>query len=1116
MADIRSFFSSNKNKIQKKSSSNSVIDLANDSKNNSTAKEEKPNSNGMKKLGKKRKVLVIESDSDEEPLPSKFRKGKSLKESDTKKYTPEKPQINKEIKLKEVSVQFPPKENVQSSNTKKPKIQELLEKKELRPITAEDFFSGTLSVTSNKSLDDKKEKKNTPDVILPTPVKEPIKSQNKKNKLLTNIKEKDLDTNEREDTKQDVPEIKMKEAVSKYFTEAIKSDASNNKQKLNLDVSLKEKNKHKLKPDVISQSQYVMSSPKKTVKQKIEPDVTSPPNKIVEQKIEPYVASPSNKTVKQKIDSDVTSPPNKKVKAEKTETKPIETNTPVEKKKSYWAYKHRDGPSALGSKELPKGSDNCLAGLSFVITGVLEAFDRDEIADSIKRYGGKVTTSVSGKTSYIIVGRDPGETKIEKALKHKTKQIDEDGFIDLICSHSKKPNELNNNDHNENLKSREKSFSDSSKRTPILDVNSPTLKKKGVLETGKLDVLTSNSTSMVQNVQSPKDKPNLSQISPAISNTPQTQSPLYNSQDCTNGKTSSLLWVDKYKPATMRNIVGQQGDKSNANKLYKWLLKWNENNSSGEKKKNFYSGKEDGSIFKAALLSGPPGVGKTTTANLVCQELGFSFIEMNASDTRGKKALETIIKDALSNKTVAGVMQGNTGDKHALIMDEVDGMAGTEDRGGMQELIQLIKKTKIPIICMCNDRNHPKVRSLSNYCFDLRFYKPRVEQIKGFAMSVAAREGFKIQPQAMEQIVVGANQDIRQVLHNLQMWNSTKSVLNYDEAKSNANDASKNIKLGPFDIVKQLYTANDCSKMSYNEITDLFFMDYSFIPLFMQENYLYTNPAKARGNPRVTLDLISETADSFSDSDLVDVLIRGEQSWSLLPLQGLFSTVIPCVKMAGYIGQRIEFPRWLGKNSSMNKNHRILQELKMHMSLSAHCLKSEVNTDYIPVLKKRLTDPLLDSSLDSSAAAKLVISTLNDYNLLREDWDSILEISKWGEEPDIASKIPSKVKSAFTRLYNKETHKIPYTLHQAPKKIKGASQENVLEDDDEDIENEDIENEEEDSEDIKKDAMILIKKEPVSKVSGKEKRAAVTSTDSKKKPSSKKSASSSKKGKLKK
>ena len=70
------------------------------------------------------------------------------------------------------------------------------------------------------------------------------------------------------------------------------------------------------------------------------------------------------------------------------------------------------------------------------------------------------------------------------------------------------------------------------------------------------------------------------------------------------------------------------------------------------------------------------------------------------------------------------------GRRHCVLMDEVDGMAGNEDRGGMQELIALIKNTRIPVICMCNDRSHPKVRSLANHCFDLRFQRPRLEQIK--------------------------------------------------------------------------------------------------------------------------------------------------------------------------------------------------------------------------------------------------------------------------------------------------------------------------------------------------------------------------------------------------
>lgn len=56
------------------------------------------------------------------------------------------------------------------------------------------------------------------------------------------------------------------------------------------------------------------------------------------------------------------------------------------------------------------------------------------------------------------------------------------------------------------------------------------------------------------------------------------------------------------------------------------------------------------------------------------------------------------------------------------------------DRGGMQELINIIKKSQSPIICICNDRSSPKVKSLAGYCVDIKFRKPTVQQVVSFSL----------------------------------------------------------------------------------------------------------------------------------------------------------------------------------------------------------------------------------------------------------------------------------------------------------------------------------------------------------------------------------------------
>ncbi|CAH1774477.1 unnamed protein product [Owenia fusiformis] len=745
------------------------------------------------------------------------------------------------------------------------------------------------------------------------------------------------------------------------------------------------------------------------------------------------VDTPKAKTPKKTPVKDI----NVQVLAEDTpvsKQKPDEgTPSSLQRGASYRSYLTREGPRSLGSKEVPEGGANCLEGLTFVITGVLESFERDDLKSIIERFGGKVTGNVSKKTTYVVAGRDAGTAKMSKAEQFKTEILDEDGVLDLIRSKPGKKSKY------EIMAEKEvKASLNSAKSSP------------------KISKFDSQSERLSQ-TSSKYDSQSERLTQATSSQDSQSSSRTVNSQEQSDQSGPTLLWVDKYKPTSLKSIIGQQGDKSNAKKLFNWLRDWHKYCGEGKAKTGPSKWGEDGRGYRAALLSGPPGIGKTTSATLVCQEAGFTYVELNASDTRSKKSLQSEVAEALNNHTLmdyfstSGKVKSSheIGSKHALLMDEVDGMAGNEDRGGMQELIGLIKSTKIPIICMCNDRQHPKIRSLVNYCFDLRFQRPRVEQIKAAMMTIAYREKLKIPPPAMNEVIEASNHDVRQVLHNLEMWSAKEKALSNEQIKSDAKKAQKDLKLGPFEVCRKVFSNQDHQSMSLNDKSDLFFHDYNIAPLFVQENYITANAFAARGDIKKQLDLLSKTADSIASGDLVDKKIRNEQAWSMLPLQAMFASVLPGEYMSGSCGQ-INFPSWLGKNSTKTKTNRILQELRTHMRLKVSCAKEGLSMEYLPHMKHRLTKPLIESETEG---VREVIDMLDEYNMLKEDFDNIMDITLWSNEQNPMSKVATKVKSAFTRTYNKESHATPYSTEGAPVKKKrgGGANTDQLEGD-EDVE----------------------------------------------------------------
>ena len=82
------------------------------------------------------------------------------------------------------------------------------------------------------------------------------------------------------------------------------------------------------------------------------------------------------------------------------------------------------------------------------------------------------------------------------------------------------------------------------------------------------------------------------------------------------------LWTDRYAPKSIKELCG---NKSNVERLGEWLRQWNK----GKRLEQ-----------RAVLISGPPGIGKTTSARLVSIHEGFHVIEFNASDSRSKKMIE--------------------------------------------------------------------------------------------------------------------------------------------------------------------------------------------------------------------------------------------------------------------------------------------------------------------------------------------------------------------------------------------------------------------------------------------------------------------------------------------
>jgi len=259
--------------------------------------------------------------------------------------------------------------------------------------------------------------------------------------------------------------------------------------------------------------------------------------------------------------------------------------------------------------------------------------------------------------------------------------------------------------------------------------------------------------------------------------------------------------------------------------------------------------------------------------------------------------------------------------------------------------------------------------------------------------------------------------------------------------------------MSPFDITHKMlgpYMFSATARESLGDKMELYFHDPSFVPLFIQENYLKTTPVKIRNldgpeKAMKQLEMMDRAASSISDSDLVDSLIHGpEQHWSLMPLHAVCSTVRPASFLygpsSGYGGPNgMSFPQWLGQNSRQNKLSRQLTDVQIRMRLKVSGDKSEIRQSYLPALFPHIVKPLMDLG---TSAVETVIERMDEYYLTKEDWDAVVELGLDQNKDDIVmKKISTATKTALTKKYNAKEHPIPFhksqDLGKVPKKIAG-------------------------------------------------------------------------------
>jgi len=304
----------------------------------------------------------------------------------------------------------------------------------------------------------------------------------------------------------------------------------------------------------------------------------------------------------------------------------------------------------------------------------------------------------------------------------------------------------------------------------------------------------------------------------------------------------STTWTQKHRPQTLNEIVGNKEAKQ---QFLNWLKSWNK----GIPKK------------RAALLHGPPGIGKTVTVEASAKELKMELVEKNASDYRTADAIKRFAGLASQYGTLFG-------GKRLILLDEMDGVSGRDDRGGVRELTKVLKDTRSPVVLTANDAYDPRFKTIRKYCLIIPFKNPTVRETVSHLKRICAKEGIETDEEALKFIAERSARDVRSAVNDLQALAQGKTrLVKEDVAWLAGRDRNEVI----FDVLRTIMYSKD----SWEAKKAVSSSDLDPDMLF---NWIYENTPYHLTDPH---DLV-KAMDYLALADIYRKRIRDTQYWTLL------------------------------------------------------------------------------------------------------------------------------------------------------------------------------------------------------------------------------------------